>query len=126
MKIFVNVTAVFEGTTNKASKSFTCDINTATDLITPADVKLAVRNQFKRIELSDKLVSEKVIFAGRSDYADTVNIVDIAGKCPRVEYIMEVTAPVKQANLTESSAISSVKAQGKLLLKQDKKRSRKD
>jgi len=126
MKIFVNVTAVFEGTTNKASRSFTFDINTATDLITPADVKLAVRDQFKRIELSDKLISEKVVFAGRSDYADSVNIVEIAGKCPRVEYIMEVTAPVKQASSIKSSAISSVKAQGKLLLKQDKKRSRKD
>ena len=44
MKIFVNVTAVFEGTTNKASKSFTFDINTATDLITPADVASAKRS----------------------------------------------------------------------------------
>jgi hypothetical protein len=126
MKIFVNVTAVFEGTTNKASKPFTFDINTTAETITPADVKLAVRDQFKRIELSDKLVSEKVIFAGKNDYADTVNIIEIAGMCPRVEYIMEVAAPVKPATLNNSIAVSEVKKQRMGVSPKKNKRSSKE
>ncbi|CAB4175391.1 hypothetical protein UFOVP972_167 [uncultured Caudovirales phage] len=114
MKIFVNVTVLFEGTTNKASRPFTFDINSTTDSITPADVKLAVRDQFKRIELSDSLVSEKVLFAGKSDHEDTVNIVEIAGKCPRVEYIMEVTSPEKPATIRKSIATSGIPAKRQL------------
>jgi hypothetical protein len=125
MKIFVNVTAVFEGTTTKASRPFTFDINTESDSITPADVKLAVRDQFKRINLSDKLVSERVEFAGKSDYPDTVNIVEIAGKCPRVEYIMEVTASEKQVSLRKSIATSEISVKRQVSNK-TKKRSIKD
>lgn len=110
MKIFVNVTALFEGTNNKASKPFTFDINSTEESITPADIKLAVRDQFKRIELSDKLVSEKVVFAGKSDHEDTVNIIEIAGKCPRIEYVMEVTAPEKPTAIRKSIATSGVPA----------------
>lgn len=108
MKIFVKVSVLFEGTSNKASRPFTFDINSDGDSITPADVKLAVRDQFKRIELSDALVSEKVSFSGKSDHADTVNIIEVAGMCPRVEYIMEVTAPENPAKSTKSIAVSGI------------------
>jgi len=106
MKAFVKVEAFFEGTTKPATRSFVFDINKESDSLTVAEVKLAVREQFKRIDLSDQLVSEKVEFAGKDTHEDTVDIIALAGKCPSIKYIMTVPLPEGAAAPTLLSATS--------------------
>ena len=105
MKVFINVKAFFEGTGKPAVKPFVFDINKEEDEITVAEVKTAAREQFKRIEFSENMVSEKVSFAGTDSHEDTVEIISIAGKCPKIDYIISVPAQVNQQANTSPRAI---------------------
>jgi hypothetical protein len=104
MKVFVKVEALYEGTSKSATRPFVFDINTDSDKLTVADVKQAVRSQFKRIELSDSLVSERVEFAGKNDHADDVDIIAISGRCPNIKYTMFVTSNSEQTGVKRSIA----------------------
>jgi hypothetical protein len=108
MKVFIKVEAFFEGTTRSATKSFAFDINKEEESLTVAEVKLAVRDQFKRIELSDRLVSEKVEFIGRDDHEDTVDLIALGGKFPEIKYVMTVSEPEAKPRSMGSIASSGV------------------
>ena len=95
MKTFVKVTAIYDGSGKSAIRPFSFDINTTTDSLTIAEIKDAAKNQFKKIDSADSILSEKVRFAGKDDYSDETNVLETLGQNSVVEYEMIIPMPEK-------------------------------
>lgn len=104
MKVFIDIETLFEGTTKKASSPFTIDLNSQSATITVADIKTEARKHFKENDFTNRIVSEKVKFAGQDNYEDSVDIIAIAGHCPKIKYTVEITLPEVSAKLNSPIA----------------------
>lgn len=114
MKVFVKVEALYDESAKHAVKPFIFDINSNSETLTIADIKAAVQDEFKRFDLTNSIVSEKVWIVGKDDHSDEVDVIALAGKNPNIKYSMILSAPTEvKARPASLAASSPIKKTGR-------------